>query len=195
MLRLPSPRNGGDTLQGSTLRMSLAATSWHCYVVKCDNSSTGMTFFETTNWHADVIDMRGVVPENCGRLAYRTRFLIHYLILVHVLRDASRLRLAIICAMACILPPGVLRVVGDRIDAEGESSVHTPHPSVISRARFILDVGLMLFKRQENHETLLAGGNARYVMIYSSDQHGRDLELISVMVIPKTIWLNCSCQV
>ena len=130
-------------------------------------------------------DVRGVAPGGFGLLSYRTSYLINVLVVCSLLRDSSRLRMAVKYAVALVLPPSMATQIARHVDAEGRAGLHIPDKSTISRARFMLDVALMCFFREYNHRMLAGGGMARYGMLDSSPQGGRDLLLVSVMSIPR----------
>jgi hypothetical protein len=112
------------------------------------------------------------VTDVATRTPYKTLFLIQALMYCAALRHDGDFKDNLTLALRLCLPAVVYNTVSAFMD---DAMQQFPSKSTMSRWRLVVDVALMLQRRQRNSG---APSRVRYLMVDSSVQHGRDYLLV-----------------
>ena len=107
-------------------------------------------------------------------LMYRASFLIECLVMCGLLGNDTDLREAVAMALRLALPASLQTSLVQMVLSP--EAFPMPHQSSISRWRVLVDSAYMMWCR----EHLLPAGHIRYLMLDSSTQGGRDMEMLVV---------------
>ena len=105
--------------------------------------------------------------------AYKSLAIIHAMRHAGMLRSGDKMRQAVTMAIEQTLPPALLAPVKQFMDR-----IAIPHKSSLSRWQFLLGVAMMQTERARRMRDYVTGEKwARWLMVDSSPQGGRDYEL------------------
>ena len=127
--------------------------------------------------------MEGRTHHGAGRrqFAYRCCFMIQAFAMANLLGNDADLREAIVSSMKIALPQSFQKQLVEMVSNPSEFPV--PDPSSFSRWRVLIDAAYMLWCRQY----MPPRGSVRYMMVDSSTQGGRDMEIIVVSSIDRAV--------
>ena len=150
---------------------------WHSH----DNNLTQAFKNNIHNWiHALQIASDSLMP---GTSKHKINWnkMLQFLLLSTKLRDCRDLTKVLMMACQSILPPNLFAQAKSIL--ENKSGV--PDGPALSRCRFLVDAGYMVFRRNMNHRPNSQASErfARYLAWDSSPQFGRDYELALVRSI------------
>ena len=170
-----------DTLRKAAVRLDPHDPAEKQLLESCQRAAHLLQAFEDdldpASMHQGILSTRGRVT--ASNLPYQAAFLIKCLMLSCYLRDSKNLKKVLERSVEAVVPRSMSGAV-----LEALKDVHLPTPTKLSRARFIVDVAFMLFKRTVHSSSL--DSSVRYIMVDSSVQGHHDFELIRATTLDLT---------
>ena len=166
--RIPRDEDDAETFQECSLAVNTLLR------VRDELSTEGL--------HQGVVQLQGRVS-SAKRLPYQAAYLIKTLLVCNHLRDASDLKKVLRRAIEMVLPKSLTQEIIAKF-FHPRHAPKIPSASSITRARFILDVALMLFNRERNCKEIdRQQETIRFAMVDSSVQGHYNLELLRVVSV------------
>ena len=116
---------------------------------------------------------------------YKASFLLHCCLMAHLLRDQQNLVKAIRVALRLLVAPALMPAFLSLIESMEKVM---PHAATMSKWRCLIDGALMLHMRSCNDRLRDQGqGMVRFIMADSSEQRGRQFELMVVIELRRAV--------